>query len=99
MGVVALAHGRVDLAPNGYALRNGRGAEWIAMLDCIGHRAKGPEMAAGDILLMRPGPARYHLGIWTGDGLLHAHAGLRRVVETPGPPAPRVIGRWALPEA
>ncbi|MCY7398300.1 MAG: hypothetical protein LH466_05620, partial [Sphingomonas bacterium] len=40
----------------------------------------------GDLLLLRPGAAHWHLGIWTGDGLIHADIVSRRIVERPGPP-------------
>lgn len=40
----------------------------------------------GDLLLLRPGTAQWHLGIWTGDGLIHADIVSRRIVERPGPP-------------
>ena len=42
---------------------------------------------AGDVLLMRPGQDRWHLGVWTGSGMVHADMRLRAVVETPGEPA------------
>jgi cell wall-associated NlpC family hydrolase len=38
----------------------------------------------GDILLVSPGPAQHHLLVALGpDSFVHAHAALRRVVETP----------------
>ena len=42
---------------------------------------------AGDLLLLRPGAAQWHLAIWTGDGLIHADIASRKIVERPGPPA------------
>lgn len=39
---------------------------------------------AGDLLLFEAGERQYHLAIKTGAGLVHADAGLRRVVERPG---------------
>lgn len=47
---------------------------------------------AGDVLLFEPGSAIRHLGVWTGTSLIHAHAGLRRVVEGPVDPAWALIG-------
>ena len=47
---------------------------------------------AGDVLLFEPGPLMRHLGVWTGASLIHAHAGLRRVVEGPVDPAWALIG-------
>ncbi len=40
----------------------------------------------GDVLLMLLADDQLHLGVRTADGFVHAHAGLGRVVETPGEP-------------
>ncbi len=40
----------------------------------------------GDVLLMLVADDQLHLGVRTADGFVHAHAGLGRVVETPGEP-------------
>lgn len=53
---------------------------------------------AGDVLLLRPGPAQVHLGVVGAGGLIHAHAGLGRVVQTPLPPAWPVERHWRLRE-
>lgn len=83
---------RLD-APTGYPLRGGEPAVVRARLDAVLCRAEGPRVA-GDLLLMRTGPGQLHLGIWTGAGLVHADAGLRRVVERPGAPPWQVLGCW-----
>lgn len=58
-------------------------------------RAQGCLMA-GDVLLIHVGPGQYHLGVIGLDGaLVHAHAGLRRVVSTP-PPHGEILARWRL---
>lgn len=65
------------------------GAHRAAILDfAMGgfRRVARPRRRAGDLLLLRPGAAQWHLGIWTGDGLIHADIISRRVVERPGPP-------------
>lgn len=46
------------------------------------------ERAAGDVLLMRFTDAPQHLGLWTGDTLIHAYESVGRVVEH------RLDGRW-----
>ncbi len=51
-------------------------------------------MAPGDVLILSPGPAQLHLGIFTGTGLVHGDAGLRRVVERPLPLPWPVLGIW-----
>lgn len=53
-------------------------------------RCTAPSIA-GDVLLLRCGPAQPHCAIVTATGFVHAHAGLRRVVESPGaPPFPSI---------
>ena len=54
-------------------------------LDCVGLAA---------LALVRPGPLQLHLMIGTGAGFVHAHAGLGRVVETPGLSPWPVLGWW-----
>lgn len=40
----------------------------------------------GDLMLCAPAADQLHLAVKTEAGFVHAHAGLRRVVETPGAP-------------
>ena len=47
-------------------------------------RVSRRRVRCGDMLLLQPGAAQWHLGIWTGDGLIHADINSRRVVERPG---------------
>ena len=51
----------------------------------------------GDILVIAPAPGRRHLAVVVPGGVVHAHAGLGRVVEGPLDPAWVVIGAWRLP--
>jgi hypothetical protein len=44
------------------------------------------QLRAGDLMLLVPGSDQVHLAVRTGEGFVHAHAGIRRVVETPGIP-------------
>lgn len=91
VGVAALALGRA--APRAYGLRSGdagRAAHW---LEAAGLRPVA-EGQAGDLALVRPGPLQLHLMIGTGAGFVHAHAGLRRVVEMPGESPWPIIGWW-----
>jgi hypothetical protein len=41
---------------------------------------------AGDMILLGPAPDQLHLAVSTAVGFVHAHAGIGRVVETPGLP-------------
>ncbi len=83
-----------DAPPTGYAMRGGSAESWTALLDLFAIRRKRSPITAGDILLLEAGSAQFHLGIFTGDGLIHADAGLRRVVETPGPVRWPIHGIW-----
>jgi hypothetical protein len=51
-------------------------------------------MAAGDVLVLAPRRDQIHLGVFTGIGLVHADAGLRRVVERPLPLPWPILGIW-----
>lgn len=53
---------------------------------------------AGDILLCAAGRDQMHLAIACGASFVHAHAGLRLVVETPGRPPWPVVGAFRHPE-
>jgi cell wall-associated NlpC family hydrolase len=55
--------------------------------------------AAGDVLVIAPAPGQRHFGIVTAAGLVHAHAGLERVVEGPIDPEWHVVQAWRLPGA
>lgn len=98
VGVVALAlrsAGHEGPVPDGYRLRSGdvrRFAEcWAGLVPAAG-------AAAGDVLLCRAAPGQVHLAIRTVAGIVHADAGLRRVVERPGEAPWPVLQAWRLPE-
>ncbi len=93
VGLVASATGVQAGIPTGYALRGGCSGRISAMIDGFAARRWGA-MQPGDAVLMAVGHAQFHLGIWSGESLIHAHAGLRRVVETPGGPEGAVIAAW-----
>jgi len=78
-----------------YPQRGGDPARMAAMMDGSGLRRIALATAeAGDVLLLETGPAQFHLALLTGEGFVHADAGLRRVVEVPGRPPWPVIGAW-----
>lgn len=75
--------------------------EGVRMLDdalgLAGFRTVG-RAERGDVLLFDPGGALRHLAVASGDAnLIHAHAGLRRVVEGPRDEGWRLIGAWRMP--
>lgn len=91
VGLVAAALNRS--APADYVLRGGSPERLAAALRAAGLKPRR-KRRAGDVLAMRSGPEQLHLGIWTGEGIVHADARLRRVVERPGGPLWPVIGIW-----
>jgi murein DD-endopeptidase / murein LD-carboxypeptidase len=96
IGLVAAALG-VDPGPGDYPLRGGAPARLAAGLREAG-LAPVARAEPGDVLVTRPGPGQLHLAIFTGAGLIHGDAGLRRVVERPGPCPWPVLGIWRLRE-
>jgi murein DD-endopeptidase / murein LD-carboxypeptidase len=92
VGLVAQAWGRKEV-PTGYALRT---CDPAVLEDPLrsGRFRRRRKVRPGDIFVLNAGPAQLHLGIWTGESLIHADAGLRRVVETPGWPCWPVLAAW-----
>ena len=89
---LAAAALQVD-APRDYPLRGGSAERTAEMLAAAGLR-RADVLRAGDLVLVAAGPAQLHLGIFTGTGLVHSDAGLRRVVERPGPLPWPIIHIW-----
>ena len=92
IGLAALAIGVRD-APRDYALRGASIRRLTDELKAAGLSAVDA-MAAGDLLVLAPGRAQLHLGVFTGAGLVHGDAMLRRVVERPLPLPWPAIGIW-----
>jgi hypothetical protein len=92
IGVVALA---IDArtVPCGYALRGGTADELCEGLAAAGLRPS-ESMTRGDVLVFAPAHGQFHLGIFTGSGLVHGDAGLRRVAERPLPLPWPLLGIW-----
>jgi cell wall-associated NlpC family hydrolase len=92
IGLAALALG-VEGARRNYALHGGN----LELLES-GFVEAGLQRTdvsrPGDVLVMRAGPAQLHVGIATATGIVHADAGLRRVVERPGSPEWPVLSIW-----
>lgn len=87
VGVIVAAYAAVGVriaAPDDYPLRGWSATRASAWLDRCGQR--GALFPGGVVLIAQPA-AQIHLGLWSGDSVIHAHAGLRRVVRTP----------WTLP--
>ena len=88
--VVSALHeaGGARLRPAHYRLRQTDIAPFIAWARDVGFDEcdSGPgAQQDGDILLVVTGPAQHHCIVRDGDEIIHAHAGLRRVVRQPRP--------------
>ncbi len=93
VGVAGVAFARA--VPADYALRGGRPAEVMRAIDAFGLAPVDPDQAGeGDLVLIDAGVGQLHLVVLTRAGFVHADAGLRRVVEMPGPPAGAVLRAW-----
>ena len=92
IGLAALAVDARDV-PRDYALRGGSVARLADGLAAAGLK-RAEALAPGDVLVLAPAPGQLHLGIFTGTGLIHGDAGLRRVVERPLPLPWPLLGIW-----
>ena len=92
VGLAALAVGARDV-PCDYPSRGGSPLRLAEELTAAG-LTPVETMAAGDVLTFAPRPDQLHLGLFTGTGLVHGDAGLRRVVERPLPLLWPVLGIW-----
>lgn len=95
IGLVAQCLAAADVScevPTGYSIRGGSAEQIVAVMERAGFivlsRDVGHDkipLCEGDIVLARPSPVQWHLMVRVSDGFVHAHAGLGRVVFTPGP--------------
>lgn len=93
VGVVLATFGiPSDAGPQDYRLRGIRLADVRAALETQFRRVRKAELRAGDVMLLDAGYGQLHLGVRTSIGFVHAHAGIRRVVETPGLPQWPLLG-------
>jgi len=97
---VALRAGGCGVAvPTGYALRGGDPARVTAWLDAVLVRCD--DAAVGDVVVLRAGPGQLHFAVRCDGGVVHADAGLRRVVMRPGAGGydlGTVLGCWRIGE-
>lgn len=89
--------GRPVRLPIGYALRNLDPERFVRLPERAGFVETDAPLEAGDVLMLAPGPGQLHLAIvGIEGGIVHAHAGLGRVVRTPFPLPWPVVGQWRL---
>jgi len=90
------AAGRRLVRPANYPLR-GWGLERIEGALAVADFVRADDaMRAGDVALIGHPAGQYHLGLIGQETFIHAHAGLRRVVETPLDTSVRGAARWRL---
>jgi murein DD-endopeptidase / murein LD-carboxypeptidase len=77
-----------------YRMRGDHEAEMCSFLTRDFRHVPATQLRPGDLMLMRVSSEQLHLGVRTAAGFVHAHAGLRRVVETPGMPDWPVLGTY-----
>lgn len=96
--VLALAEAGRPVGPlPSYRLRQASTAGFAAVIARAGLVAAQGSVRAGDILLLRPSPSQLHLAIAADEAtIIHAHAGLRRVVAGPRPAGWPVLHHWRL---
>lgn len=91
VGLAGLAYGVEP--PRGYALRSGDARPVLRAVAAAGLVSAEGERP-GDLLLFQAGPGQLHLGVASENGVIHADASLRRVVERPGAPPWTELMRW-----
>ena len=100
IGVLAqslLAIGRSTVLPDDYRLRARRVQNLAQIAEACGFRRADGPLSPGDVLLSRIGPVQHHLLIASRDGrLVHAHAGLRRVVIGELGEGWSIVSHWRL---
>jgi cell wall-associated NlpC family hydrolase len=80
-----------------YGLRNLEPERFYGLAESAGFIRTNTSLEPGDVLLLDAGPAQLHLAIVGMEGgIVHAHAGLGRVVMTPFPLPWPVVGQWRL---
>lgn len=84
--------------PAPYATRGGDARGWSRRLAEAGLRRCRVRVHTGDIVLIDCGEDQFHIAVAGPASSVHAHAGLRRVVEVPGLPDGVVHGRWYAPD-
>ncbi len=94
--VAAEAAGQRLVVPP-YSLGGDHEARLDAVMAALGC-ARRVDAEPGDVVVLAPAASRRHLAVVTDAGLVHAHAGLGRVVEGPCDPAWAVIAAWRFPE-
>ena len=99
-GLVVAALAKIGRPAPAAPARTMRGTSIDRFVDLAGQvglqKISGPPRI-GDVLLLVPSCAQHHLAIQVNNhSVIHAHAGLRRVVQSPSPLPWPLIGQWRL---
>lgn len=95
VGLAGLAY---EIAvPRGYALRGSCSADVVAAA-AAAELVRVDAARPGDLVLFNAGAGQLHLAIASEDGVVHADAALRRIVERPGAPPWPELARWRRKE-
>lgn len=103
VGLVALAYDRAGLhfapPPVDYRMRHAAMSALSRPLVQAGFAiASLDAIAPGSIIIQRWPSGGLHMLVATPEGAVHAHAGLRKIVETPDLGGDHVVAVWHLPE-
>lgn len=91
------ACGREVIFPATYGLRNSAIDRFIPFAAAAGFAVSDEPPAAGDVVMVRPGPGQWHLLLQVhADHFVHAHAALRKIVRQPAPLPWPIVTRWRL---
>lgn len=90
------AAGRRLVRPQGYPLRGWSRERIEAALAVAGFGSVDDPMREGDVALIAHPARQFHLTLLGSETFIHAHAGLRRVAETPLDALTRAAARWRL---
>ena len=97
LGAAMHRGGRPIVLPTGYPLRLRNLASWLPDPAVLGFGTACEPFRPGDVTMLQPGPAQFHLAIADRQlGWVHAHASLRRVVRDAALPTGIVIAHWRL---
>jgi cell wall-associated NlpC family hydrolase len=99
VGLVAYAlaaAGARPVAPAGYGLRNLGITQWLPLAKRSGLiPTNGEALRRGDVVLITLAHCQHHLVIGAdSQNVIHAHAGLRRVVRQPMDPDWQIGAKW-----
>jgi len=79
-------------------MRNTNHAHWFAFAHRAGFIDVSGDVWTGDVVMSQPGPAQQHLMIAESkEFVIHAHAGLGRVVRQPASFPRNPLAHWRLP--